>query len=203
MICRAVSLMTFLGSVFLFSSCQKRTFHSKTDSFTSESRSAGRWLASVAVGPGMPSQYVTALRDVLVEKFSSASGGEFQLQVDLVQTKDQKEPVSKELLLRKFAQLRNEIAQFRVANPQIPTQVILSLTGHGMEKENVYKFSLSEEELTADEIADLVASIGADETLVFLQSCYSGGLANTAFPSFVKRQKWVEDLQLNLTSRGA
>lgn len=92
--------------------------------------------------------------------------------------------------------MRASISEFKAKNPNAPTMIVLGLTGHGAsqqafkEIDSGYVYSISHgssetgtqpEYFTGKELAELVASLGAEEVLMFVQSCYSGNLSNVEF----------------------
>lgn len=179
--------LTLLGLCLLpLAGCLPKVIARKSDSesITPKGMPAGKWLATVSIGGGVPASALHLLRETLQETFGTELGGAYQV---ALQISDLEKPegvtLDKPFVRSKFAELAASIAAFKTANPGVPTMVVLGMTGHGVEKDGKYTFAVENEEtLTGTEIAQLVRSLGADETILIMQSCLSGNLANRDFP---------------------
>lgn len=163
----------------LLASCGRNT--TNVESLLPKQVTAGRWLATVSVGGGMPPMIHHMLRETLLDLFATPSGGGYTSAFHL---SDSLSSVSKQEVQRRFSDLQQSIAAFRAENPGAPVMVVLGLTGHGRENGKTYTFKLNgTDELTGAEIASLVRSLNADETILVMQSCNSGELAHRDIPA--------------------
>ena len=143
-------------------------------------------MASFAIGGASKGAADTMrVRDVFANRFAAARGGPFDLVVDL----DDRAP---ETTLPTKDAFRNGIADVAARVASHPkgegntSQVFLAFTGHGITKDGVYKFLVApaagekdgDAFFTGEEMIELLASVGADELVVFFQSCESGTLVD-------------------------
>ncbi|MEN9809166.1 MAG: hypothetical protein RLZZ488_733 [Pseudomonadota bacterium] len=191
-----IKFLSLLCSAILLASCKPPVPNdSKETSITPRGKVVGKWLATLSIGgKGFGKQPTEYLANTLKEVFLSEVGGNYKLAFDL---SDQSNwHPSKKDIQNRFSQLRANISQFKAKNPNAPTMIVLGLTGHGAsqqafkEIDSGYVYSISEgnsetktppEYLTGNELAELVASLGAEEVLMFVQSCNSGNLSNVEF----------------------
>lgn len=167
---------------------------SNLGSITPQGANVGKWLASVSIGgEGLPRRETEILANIARDVFSSPRGGGYNVafQVSDWSSKGLRN-LRKRDLLANFAALKKDIQEYKSANPGRQTMLVLTMTGHG-HQENGYEFLVNDkpeglinnkpESFSGLEIANLVLDLGVNETILFVQSCQSGGLVNTSFPA--------------------
>jgi hypothetical protein len=193
----------------LISSCRNESAHSALESITKKDQLTGKWLGTIGIGLGSPGwEYVKMLRDVLHKTFLTPQGGSYKNAFDI--NDGEGRAPSKQQIVEEFSKLASEISEFRKQNPQAPTMVVLGITGHGISRKtaesfikNNYEFSVTKgtskidppETFSGQELAELLKSLsvaGADEVVVFIQSCHSGAL-NTDLDA-LGMSKFIESL---------
>ncbi|MEY3901447.1 MAG: hypothetical protein RL189_753 [Pseudomonadota bacterium] len=191
-----LKLLGLLATALILVSCKPAAPNdSKEASITPRGKVVGKWLATLSIGgKGFGKQPTEYLADGLKSVFLGEVGGSYKLAFDL---SDQSswEP-SKAQILNEFSKLRRSISEFKAKNPNAPTMIVLGLTGHGFSQQafkelnSGYMYTISKgnsetktpaEYFTGTELAELVASLGAEEVLMFVQSCASGNLSNVEF----------------------
>lgn len=191
-----LKLLSLLSSVLFLAGCKPaQPSESGTNSITPRGKVVGKWLATLSIGGAEQGRKETeSLADTLKGVFLQEMGGSYKLGFALSDQSGSK-PRKKDIL-NQFSILRQDISEFKAKNPQAPTMIVLGLTGHGSNPQMSgaagvnYQFTIFEgdvrtntppEFFTGDELADLVASLGVGEVLLFVDSCESGNLSNSSF----------------------
>lgn len=186
-------LNIFLGISALvgLTSCkQDQTRDSGDLSITARGQIAGKWLGTLTIGGDVGPQASELLAKTLKGFFLSERGGSYTSAFDL-SDKSGWNP-SKTDVIEKFSALRKSISEFKAKNPSSPTMVALGITGHGFSQDTFSQLSegfvfavkqgkssiIPEEYFSGRELAEMISSLGAEEVLVFVQSCNSGRLSN-------------------------
>lgn len=163
----------------------------------------------MTIGDGIAKYEAELLANTLKSFFLTERGGKYASAFNL-SDKSGWSP-SKSEIVAKFASLRQSIAAFRANNPSAPTMVAIGLTGHGVSRDvfsevkNGYSFSVKAgrspsepvQDFSGVELAEIISSLGADEVLVFVQSCNSGNLSNTDFMNKYARTLASESARQN------
>lgn len=163
-------------------------------SITPKGQTAGKWLATVSIGGGAEASATLFLSETLKKVFLNELGGNYSLAFSL--SDKQNWTPNKSDIVKNFDSLRKQIANFKTSHPEAPTMVAFGLTGHGLSQQAFknspegYVFAINqgkseslipEEYFSGRELAELIASLGANEVIMFVQSCNSGHLSNVDF----------------------
>ncbi len=149
---------------------------------------AGRWLATISIGGGVPAAPLFALRNTLLRTFAMEQGGFYRVAFDFNDLQMGGASPTRKTLARNFKTLKKEIEKYKAANPGVPTMVMLGFTGHGLTEDGEnFSFSLADGQIGGEEIATLISELGADETVLVMQACQSGSLVHKAFPRIVEK----------------
>lgn len=158
---------------------------------------AGKWLATISIGGAIAPRETLFLANVLKQTFGSVEGGNYQRGFHV----DDKSGVTptKSQVLEQFVRLKENIRTYKERNPSAPTMLVLGLTGHGFGRAALSQYSSEEyimvvnnaaedytnpnDFFTGRELAQQIASLGVDESLVFVQSCLSGDFAKVSLLS--------------------
>jgi hypothetical protein len=189
-------IFSLLFATFVLMACKpNKTTESAEKSITLKDTPAGKWVASISIGGDMPAKETLYLAKVLKETFGSVAGGNYQRGFH-VDDKSGVKP-TKAFVIEQFGTLKNSIRSYKEKNPGAPTMLVLSLTGHGFGRaalseyatdeyimvvnNSVSDFKNPDDYFSGRELAQLIAGLEVDETLVFVQSCLSGDFAKVSF----------------------
>lgn len=189
---RLLSSLLMLFAIFGCKPSVNKT--SDSQSITPRGQVAGKWLATLSIGGAVTKEATELLATTLKDHFLSESGGSYKLAFSLTDYSEWKP--NKAEILKSFANLHSQISKFKKQNPNAPTMVVIGLTGHGFSQQMFtqapagYIFKVNHgnsesmipgEYFTGSELAEIISSLGADEILMFVQSCMSGNLSNVEF----------------------
>ena len=206
---RVVRLLPLLALTMTMACKPRPAAPSEEQSITAHGQAAGKWLATIAIGGGVSHDATVYLSDVLKKNFLSARGGGYTSAFHLVD--DKVSFPDKNLIRKSFSDLKKMIASYKAAQPHAPTMVVLGLTGHGISRvalpliDESYvmvidnrdlEFKNPQSTMSGRELAEWIADLGADETIVFFQSCLSGNLTKLDFVS-----KYAQTLANEATRR--
>jgi hypothetical protein len=177
---RALGIL-FISTTALFAPSCRSIAPSSPDSITPVDAPVGKWLAAISIGGGAPDRATLALRDTLAPRFTSDQGGRYELAINMSDVPDSGSMAdpTRSNIVAAFGSLKETIATWRREHPQGEAQVIVLLTGHGFHSEdNVFLFTAADGDFTGAQLAEMIHTLDADETIVILQSCKSGALAS-------------------------
>jgi hypothetical protein len=155
--------------------------HESDSIITAPGEAAGKWLVTLSYGADVPADATLALRQAVVPVFSTVRGGIYVHRIDMDDTDESKSPTLVEIESA-MTSLGQEISGYKKSHPQSLTSVVVSITGHGNVKEGQYVLMLAGEMVSGDELASMILRLNADDTLVFMQSCLSGGFVSQDLP---------------------
>ncbi len=148
-------------------------------------KGSGKWLATLSIGGSDLVEGATdKLSDSLKDQFISSLGGDYELAVEL---SDTNASIFTGDLHEFFYGLRDKVRQFKRRFPDRPAMLVLGLLGHGTVSDGHFYFATSDGKITGEQLVDLVSLIEADELIIFIQSCFSGGVTSGLFPQKFKQ----------------
>ncbi len=156
-------------------------------SLTNNGDVVGKWLITVSLGMDVPAFETLRLRNILLPVFTGAKGGEYQHLLDISDKGVGAQVDSKSGFTNYFNDAVREIKKFKNNNPNAATMVVIAITGHGVSKNGEYYLKindsffgqfLGQDVITGKELARILKKLDVDETILIMQSCYSGEFTN-------------------------
>lgn len=178
--------------LFLFcSSCYSGhsiTNSSNIQSITPKESLTGKWLLTVSIGGAVPEDATLAMRNELVQVFSTEQGGLYEHTLDLDDYRPGHDVPTRENVFGAINRTIDKIADFKQTHPNAKTMVVFGLTGHGStDNDGNFSLQLKNDTMSGKEIVDFIERLAVDETLLIMQSCESGSIVDHHFPDSSKQ----------------